>query len=150
MPFTPEGGSVKHFFESGTEDELEIALKGWPRREIAELESKEKGSRKRCKLLAASEPPMRKAGRKRKPQAFLAPGVRFSSRGKRRAGIYTSIWACRISPGKRTIRESAFVEMCFAATGARSEMRSEVRSVFCATRPFADIRSIRMPSWRSN
>jgi len=42
IPLTPEGVSVAHFYEWGTEKELEAALKGWLRRKIAELEGREK------------------------------------------------------------------------------------------------------------
>ncbi len=43
IPLTPEGDSVAHYYESGTEQELETALKGWLTRKIAELEAQEKG-----------------------------------------------------------------------------------------------------------
>jgi hypothetical protein len=43
IPLTPEGDSVSRYYESGTEEELEIALKGWLTRKIAELEAQEKG-----------------------------------------------------------------------------------------------------------
>ena len=42
IPLTPVGESVAHFYESGTEQELEMALKGWLQRKIAELEPAEK------------------------------------------------------------------------------------------------------------
>jgi hypothetical protein len=42
IPLTPEGESVSHFYECGTEQELEGALKGWLERKIAELETGEK------------------------------------------------------------------------------------------------------------
>jgi hypothetical protein len=42
IPLTPEGDSVAHFYESGTEKELESALKCWLTRKIAELETLEK------------------------------------------------------------------------------------------------------------
>jgi hypothetical protein len=42
-PLTPEGESVAHFYECGTEKELEAALKGWLQRKIAELKAGAKG-----------------------------------------------------------------------------------------------------------
>ena len=42
IPLTPVGESVAHFYESGTEQELEMALKGWLQRKITELEAAEK------------------------------------------------------------------------------------------------------------
>jgi hypothetical protein len=42
IPLMPEGESVAHFYEWGTEKELEAALKGWLQRKIAELEAGEK------------------------------------------------------------------------------------------------------------
>lgn len=40
IPLTPAGESVARFYECGTEQELETALKGWLQRKIAELEEK--------------------------------------------------------------------------------------------------------------
>ncbi|SRR5260221_1026803 len=42
IPLTPAGESVAHYYECGTEAELEDALKGWLQRKIAELEAGEK------------------------------------------------------------------------------------------------------------
>jgi hypothetical protein len=42
IPLTPCGESVAHFYEYGTETELEAALKGWLKLKIAEQEAKEK------------------------------------------------------------------------------------------------------------
>lgn len=42
IPLTPAGESVAHFYECGTEKELEEALKAWLHRKIAEVESREK------------------------------------------------------------------------------------------------------------
>jgi hypothetical protein len=42
IPLTPEGESVAHYYECGTEKELEEALKDWLNRKIAELEGLEK------------------------------------------------------------------------------------------------------------
>ena len=42
IPLTQAGESVAHFYECGTEPELEMALKGWLQRKIAELETGEK------------------------------------------------------------------------------------------------------------
>jgi hypothetical protein len=42
IPLTPAGESVAHFYECGTEAELETALRGWLQRKIAELEAGEK------------------------------------------------------------------------------------------------------------
>ena len=39
IPLTSEGESVAHFYEYGTEMELEEALKGWLQRKIGELET---------------------------------------------------------------------------------------------------------------
>jgi hypothetical protein len=39
IPLTPAGESVAHFYECGTEEELEQALKGWLQRKVAELEA---------------------------------------------------------------------------------------------------------------
>ena len=41
IPLNPDGDSVAHFYEYGTEDELEAALKTWLKNKIAELEAKE-------------------------------------------------------------------------------------------------------------
>ena len=43
IPLTPAGESVAHFYECGTEKELETALKGWLQNKIAELEANDKG-----------------------------------------------------------------------------------------------------------
>lgn len=43
IPLTSAGDSVAHFYECGTEAELEEALKTWLKNKIAELEAKEKG-----------------------------------------------------------------------------------------------------------
>jgi hypothetical protein len=43
IPLTPAGESVAHFYECGTEQELETALKGWLQRKIKELEAGNKG-----------------------------------------------------------------------------------------------------------
>lgn len=43
IPLTPSGDSVAHFYECGTEAELEEALKSWLKEKIAELEAHEKG-----------------------------------------------------------------------------------------------------------
>jgi|ERR1700739_781837 len=43
IPLTPAGESVAHFYECGTEKELEAALRGWLQRKIAELEAQEAG-----------------------------------------------------------------------------------------------------------
>jgi hypothetical protein len=42
IPLTSAGESVAHFYECGTEAELETALKEWLQRKIAELEAGEK------------------------------------------------------------------------------------------------------------
>jgi hypothetical protein len=42
IPLTPAGESVAHYYECGTEAELEDALKGWLQRKITELEAGEK------------------------------------------------------------------------------------------------------------
>jgi hypothetical protein len=42
IPLTSAGESVAHFYECGTEEELETALKEWLQRKIAELEAGEK------------------------------------------------------------------------------------------------------------
>jgi hypothetical protein len=42
IPLTPEGESVTHFYECGTDKEMEEALKDWLQRKIAELEGREK------------------------------------------------------------------------------------------------------------
>lgn len=42
IPLTPAGESVAHYYECGTEPELEVALKGWLQWKIAELEAGEK------------------------------------------------------------------------------------------------------------
>jgi len=39
IPLTQAGESVAHYYECGTEQELEAALKGWLQRKIAELEA---------------------------------------------------------------------------------------------------------------
>lgn len=41
IPLTPNGESVAHFYEYGTEEELEAALKSWLKNKIAELEAEE-------------------------------------------------------------------------------------------------------------
>jgi hypothetical protein len=41
IPLTPAGDSVAHFYEYGTEAELEAALKSWLKHKIAELEAKD-------------------------------------------------------------------------------------------------------------
>jgi hypothetical protein len=41
IPLTPDGESVAYFYESGTEEGLEAALKSWLKHKIAELEAKE-------------------------------------------------------------------------------------------------------------
>ena len=38
IPLTPAGETVAHFYECGTEEELEKALKGWLQQKIVELE----------------------------------------------------------------------------------------------------------------
>ncbi len=38
IPLTPAGESVSHFYECGTEEELEKALKEWLQRKVAQLE----------------------------------------------------------------------------------------------------------------
>ncbi len=38
IPLTPAGESVSHFYECGTEEELEKALKEWLERKVAQLE----------------------------------------------------------------------------------------------------------------
>ena len=43
IPLTPEGESVAHFYECGTEAELEAALRGWLQRKISELKAGNKG-----------------------------------------------------------------------------------------------------------
>jgi hypothetical protein len=43
IPLTGSGDSVAHFYECGTEEELEEALKSWLKEKIAELQEKEKG-----------------------------------------------------------------------------------------------------------
>jgi|SRR5215470_549048 len=40
IPLTPAGESVAHFYECGTEAELETALKSWLKQKIAELENR--------------------------------------------------------------------------------------------------------------
>jgi len=42
IPLTSAGDSVAHFYECGTEAELEAALKTWLKNKIAELEAEEK------------------------------------------------------------------------------------------------------------
>jgi hypothetical protein len=42
IPLTPDGETVTHFYECGTEQELEAALKAWLQRKISELETGEK------------------------------------------------------------------------------------------------------------
>ena len=42
IPLTPAGESVAHYYECGTETELEAALKGWLQKKIGELEAGEK------------------------------------------------------------------------------------------------------------
>jgi hypothetical protein len=42
IPLTSLGESVAHYYECGTEQELEAALKAWLQRKIAELEAGEK------------------------------------------------------------------------------------------------------------
>jgi len=42
IPLTHEGESVAHFYDCGTEMELETALKGWLQRKIAELEAQDR------------------------------------------------------------------------------------------------------------
>jgi hypothetical protein len=42
IPLTPNGETVANFYECGTEQELEAALKDWLQRKIAELEAGEK------------------------------------------------------------------------------------------------------------
>jgi hypothetical protein len=42
IPLTPAGESVAHFYESGTEEELEAALKSWLKQKIVELETQPK------------------------------------------------------------------------------------------------------------
>lgn len=42
IPLTPAGDSVAHFYEWGTEAELEEALKTWLKEKIAELEARDK------------------------------------------------------------------------------------------------------------
>jgi hypothetical protein len=44
IPLTVAGESVAHFYECGTEEELEQALKEWLQRKIAELEARDEGS----------------------------------------------------------------------------------------------------------
>jgi hypothetical protein len=39
IPLTPAGESVAHFYERGTKQELEEALKGWLQKKIAEIEA---------------------------------------------------------------------------------------------------------------
>lgn len=39
IPLTAQGESVAYFYECGTEEELEAALKGWLKNKIAELEA---------------------------------------------------------------------------------------------------------------
>ncbi len=41
IPLTPAGDSVSHYYECGTEAELEAALMSWLKHKIAELESKQ-------------------------------------------------------------------------------------------------------------
>jgi hypothetical protein len=41
IPLTAKGESVAHFYENGTEEELEAALKSWLKHKIAELEAGE-------------------------------------------------------------------------------------------------------------
>ena len=41
IPLTSGGDSVSHYYECGTESELEAALKTWLKHKIAELESKQ-------------------------------------------------------------------------------------------------------------
>jgi len=45
IPLTPAGETVAHFYECGTEEELEKALKGWLKQKIAELEIHAKTNR---------------------------------------------------------------------------------------------------------
>jgi len=42
IPLKPTGESVAHYYECGTESELEAALKDWLKAKIAELERQEK------------------------------------------------------------------------------------------------------------
>ncbi len=42
IPLTPEGESVAHFYDCGTERELETALRSWLQRKIAELEAQDR------------------------------------------------------------------------------------------------------------
>ena len=42
IPLTSAGDSVAHFYECGTEAELEVALKTWLTNKITELEAREK------------------------------------------------------------------------------------------------------------
>jgi hypothetical protein len=39
IPLTPAGETVAHFYECGTEEELEAALKNWLKQKIAQLEN---------------------------------------------------------------------------------------------------------------
>lgn len=41
IPLTPAGESVAHFYECGTQEELETALKSWLKQKIAELQDGE-------------------------------------------------------------------------------------------------------------
>jgi hypothetical protein len=41
IPLKPTGESVAHYYECGTEAEMEEALKGWLKAKIAELEDPE-------------------------------------------------------------------------------------------------------------
>ncbi|HKM68089.1 MAG TPA: hypothetical protein VJX70_13050 [Candidatus Acidoferrum sp.] len=42
IPLTPDGESVAHFYDCGTEKELETALKEWLQRKITELEAQDR------------------------------------------------------------------------------------------------------------
>jgi hypothetical protein len=42
IPPTPDGESVAHFYDCGTEKELEAALGSWLRQKISQLEAEEK------------------------------------------------------------------------------------------------------------
>ncbi len=44
IPLTPNGESVAHFYECGTEEELEAAVKNWLKLKIAELENGERAT----------------------------------------------------------------------------------------------------------
>ena len=45
IPLTPGGETVAHYYEWGTEEELEKALKSWLKQKIAELEVQPKSTR---------------------------------------------------------------------------------------------------------